>query len=117
MEKKKYDLNPVFKLMGIADNIEMQKSFVQMFIETSEVYLDDILKAFDEKDADGLKGSAHALKSSLRQFRLDSLDNAIVKIEACGKANDLGGDLDKTIQFLNVELRESMAQMKQEYSL
>lgn len=117
MEEKKYDLNPVFTLSGIADNLEMQKTFVQMFIDTSEVYLNDILKAFDEKDADGLKGSAHALKSSLRQFRLDSLDDAIVKIEACGKANDLSGDLDKTIQYLNDELKESMAQMKQEYNL
>ncbi len=76
---KLFDLSHMF---AIADNNqEFVHTMLETFLEHSPDNIDELLKAFEEKDFDECSKIAHKLKGSYRSFGIASLDPTIVKLE------------------------------------
>ncbi|MEA3504938.1 MAG: Hpt domain-containing protein [Bacteroidota bacterium] len=110
-----YNLKPLLEVTGSEDDAEMQKEFMELFISTSKEYMQEIVSAFEKRELADLQAAAHALKSSLRQFRVDSLDDTIVEIENIGKSRQYSDKLPEIISFFKEELNLVLVQIQQDY--
>lgn len=113
-EDKLYDIDSFLKDAGALGNEDLKKSLIKIFIDTSKEYLKNLRTEIDNKDLDGVKATAHALKSSLKQFQINHLLETIINIEDIGKSGKFTNDLPLLIDHLEKEMNKVMAQLNNE---
>ncbi len=73
----------------LGDDEEMIREVMQDFIAPSAEIVEEIKAAFAAGSAEGLKQSAHKLKSAARSIGANELADLSLELETAGKANDL----------------------------
>ena len=92
-------------------NNEFIKKMVNVFLETTSESLDQLLKAFEEKDLQTVSAIAHKIKPSIDLMGISSLHDVVRDIEARAKNGD---DLYDLVGRLDEDLKVVFEQIKSE---
>jgi HPt (histidine-containing phosphotransfer) domain-containing protein len=86
-------------------DIEFLEETVGMLDEDAPTLLDEVRRAAEERNAEGLARSAHALKSMLGNFCAAPAQEAARRVEEMGRHNQLTG-VDEAVQALRNEAEQ-----------
>ncbi|MBT4020416.1 MAG: PAS domain S-box protein [Alphaproteobacteria bacterium] len=81
-------VDPKFLRETFGDDEELINEILQDFVEPGRSAVAEIDTAFVDRDAAGIGGAAHKLKSSSRSIGADALADLCAALEAAGKADD-----------------------------
>ena len=113
MNKKKiYSRTKLLTMMG--QNDSEVDALMNIFIEVVPPMLDDFELFLSGGEWAKIADHAHKLKSSMRLWEMDSLDEEIVFIETNAREQLRLDEVAKKLNHLIVQLREAIAMMKRE---
>lgn len=113
VENKLYDLG---KLMEASrGNDEFVKKMIRLFITQANISLQQIQKAFAEKDFKTVKEIAHRFKPSIDNMGINSLKQEIRDIEMLAAENPLSEVLTQRIQSIEHIIPAACEQLKRDF--
>jgi HPt (histidine-containing phosphotransfer) domain-containing protein len=113
MENKLTDLTFLRGLTG-NDNVKVSK-YINMFLKATPDMLNNIDKAFDEKDFESLRVTAHSLKPQLSYMGVKSLEETIKNIEF-NAGHHLNLDaMPELITLLKAECSKVITELQEEF--
>lgn len=114
-EIKKYKLDRIHAFIG--DDEEMLKKMVAIFLKNSPELLSLIQENLKQKDYSKLEFHAHKLKTSIDHFSIESITSEIRQIEKYARERINIDQLPGLIQKLEIELQESIREIKKDFNL
>lgn len=81
-------LNNIRKLRGVGGD-KMLRRVVKLYLSTSSTVVEDLRSALSKGDAESVRQSAHALKSSSQNVGASALATLSQKLEAMGRSGEL----------------------------
>lgn len=115
MPRKKYNVERIRLFVG--DDQEMMQKMVGIFLNNTPKMLGIIRKSLNEKDYHTLQFISHKLKTSIDHFSIETLTSDIRKIEKCAKKEIDLESLPSLIDKLELELQETMAEIKSDFKI
>lgn len=112
---KNYSRDKLSQMMD--QNDEEVNELMKIFIEMVPTMLNEITKAVQDKDWAKCSDIAHKLKSSMRLWAMDSLDEDMLFIETNGLNAENLEEVEQKIQNLETQLLISISQMKDEIGI
>lgn len=112
-EKKLYDLEKLKE--ASRGNDEFVKKMIRLFITQAGISLQQIQKAFEEKDFKTVKEVAHRIKPSLDNMGINSIKQEIRDIEMLAAENPLSEILTQRIQLIGRVIPAVCEQLNQDF--
>ncbi len=112
---KSYDLAQVLRVSR--GNNGFVSSVVQMFIVKTPIYIDRIIKGFEEGDFNEMGEAAHQLKQSIYVLGINSLRVPVMAIVLVGRNNQPGDDLPEQISNLKENAMLVIQELKQDFGM
>jgi len=95
------DKNTLLEAFG--GDVDFLNEVVGIFLKEYPAMMENIEKSVKERNGDGLKETAHALKGMLRSFAAEEASQTVKLLEKMGQENEFGG-IDKVYQNLAGEV-------------
>ena len=113
--EKLYDLSMVESIAG-GDSVFIKK-MVQIFLDTIPPSIDQLNDELQKQDWDALSKLAHKMKSTIDSMGIVSLKDVIRHIESNGKQKNNLESLPAWVKQVDEVLKESIQQLKRDFSL
>lgn len=97
-KEKSYDISQIL-LMSRGDD-GFVKSITKLFIVQTPLYIDNIVKKFEEGDYKGMGEIAHQLKQSVYAMRIHNLKKPVMSLVNAGKKNAIDDSLPSQIEVI-----------------
>ncbi len=111
---KLYSLSALNELVG--DEEEIRKLLL-IFLESTPEMLDDLNRAYDERNIEQLAKSAHKMKTSIDMLRISNLKDIIRRIDKPEKIGRVDGEVSTIVSTINSTLHQVFEQVRQNHRL
>lgn len=111
-DNKLYDLSAISEIVA-GDENEINE-LNKMFMEETPKSLEQLNEFLENKNWDQVSATAHKLKSSIRLWNINLIDNEIVQIENKAKDSSAYDDIPPLVEKVNNVLNEVFLQLGKE---
>jgi HPt (histidine-containing phosphotransfer) domain-containing protein len=115
MQQKKYNVDRIKAFVG--DDQEMLNKIVKIFLDKTPSMLANIKNCIAEKDFQTVQFVAHKLKTSIDHFSIETITTEIRQIEKYAKEEINLQLLPLLFEKLDLELQETMAEIKADFNI